>query len=181
MDTLHSRLKTATAEQHASLDALMADGFADRLVYARYLQAMRCLVEALAPAPLEAESRQHWARWFDSRRLPGRIVRAEFAQVVVQALQAPVLPASGWMGANYVLEGSALGARVLLREAARLGEREPGIPLEFLRHHAERSDRWPRFLAALEALDGPMRTDACAGARRGFALVAHAMTCEETL
>lgn len=181
MDTLHSRLKTATAEQHASLDALMADGFADRLVYARYLQAMRCLVEALAPAPLEAESRQHWARWFDSRRL--KCLHHDLGELGAHdtARQAPVLPASGWMGANYVLEGSALGARVLLREAARLGEREPGIPLEFLRHHAERSDRWPRFLAALEALDGPMRTDACAGARRGFALVAHAMTCEETL
>lgn len=181
MDTLHSRLKTATAEQHASLDALMAGGFADRFMYARYLQAMRCLTEALAPAPLEAESRRHWARWFDSRRL--KCLHRDLGQLGAHdaATEAPVLPASGWMGANYVLEGSALGARVLLREAARLGEREPGIPLEFLRHHAERSDRWPRFLAALEALDGPMRTDACAGARRGFALVAHAMTCEETL
>jgi heme oxygenase len=180
LDKLHLELKAATSEQHERLDALMANGLANRSIYTRYLHGMHRLAEALAPAPSDAASHESWALWFDPQRL-------KLLSNDLRKLGAPIerygtsLPSSTWwMGANYVLEGSALGARLLLREATRLRDSDPGIALEFLQLHAQRNDRWPRFLAALATVDGLPRCDAHAGARHAFALVEQAMTCEET-
>lgn len=158
----------------------MANGLANRRIYTRYLHGMHRLAEALAGAPVDAASQALWATWFDPQRL--KLLRDDLEKlgVPVERDDTSLPSPTWWMGANYVLEGSALGARLLLRDAARMRAGDPGIPLDFLQHHAQRSDRWPRFLAALATLDGPMRGDAQAGARHAFALVEQAMTCEET-
>lgn len=178
MDTLHLALKTSTAEQHARLDELMANGLADVAAYTRYLQAMAELLEMLGQAPIDEESRNHWATWFDGERIA--CLRADLGLLKASpaVAAAAVLPPSGWMGANYVLEGSALGARVLLRDANALRERDGRVPVSFLQHHAGRGDRWPRFLSALAALEGRMRDGAERGAQHAFALVAHALKSE---
>lgn len=158
----------------------MANGLADRRIYTRYLHGMHRLVEALAHAPSDAAPRESWALWFDRQRL--KLLRDDLRKLgaSIDCSDARLPSPTWWMGANYVLEGSALGARLLLRDAARMRENDPGIPLEFLQHHARRSDRWPRFLMALASVDGSMRSDAQAGARHAFALVEQALTCEET-
>lgn len=103
------------------------------------------------------------------------------------ALSLPPLPAEGRcvpvaghaarLGWHYVMAGSSLGARRLLRDARRLGF-GPGRGADFLARHAEGGD-WDALLAQLreqEAGDDARRAGAVAGARDAFALV---YTCFE--
>lgn len=157
----------------------MAGGVADREAYARYLRGMSALVAALAPAPAERSAHALWATWFDRRRLALLAQDLQRLGAAPVAPPLPALPASWWMGGNYVLEGSALGARLLLRDVARLRQAAPDTPLAFLEHHAQRSQRWPGFLAALAELRGSLREDAGRGARHAFGLVADAINLKE--
>ncbi|MBR0652814.1 biliverdin-producing heme oxygenase [Roseomonas terrae] len=77
---------------------------------------------------------------------------------------APVTVADGpeALGAAYVLEGSRLGAAVLLRQAGT------GLPDRFLRHGA-RSGLWPSFLARLRRTPEAHGPAAIRGARLAFA------------
>lgn len=180
LNTLHLELRTATARQHGELDAVVADSLRERGGYTRYLLGMLALVELLAPAPATVDARAAWTAWFDPQRQA--LLHQDLGNLGLLPLAhglAP-LPAGGWMGANYVLEGSALGARVLLRSAERLRLRDPGVPLAFLRHHARAGDRWPRFLQELQALDGPLRDGAVRGAQHAFGLVADALIEKES-
>lgn len=180
LNTLHLELRTATARQHQDLDAALAGGLHDRDGYIRYLLGMLSLVELLAPAPAAVDARAAWSEWHDPRRQA--LLRQDLRELGLLPLAqglAP-LPASSWMGANYVLEGSALGARVLLRAAERLRLRCPGLPLAFLQHHARPGDRWPRFLDELQTLDGALRDDAVRGARLAFGVVANGLIEKES-
>jgi len=180
LNTLHLELRTATAGQHQDLDAALAGALDERRGYTRYLLGMLALTELLAPAPAAVDARAAWSEWFEPRRQS--LLREDLRDLGVLPLAhglAP-LPASCWMGANYVLEGSALGARVLLRTAQRLRLRDPGVPLAFLQHHARPGDRWPRFLERLQTLDGRLREDAVRGARLAFGVVAEALTEKES-
>lgn len=56
------------------------------------------------------------------------------------------------IGAAYVAEGSALGARLLVRRAAQIGlDRAHGA--RHLTAQNEDRDRWPDFLALLDTVD----------------------------
>lgn len=180
LNTLHLELRTATARQHQDLDRVVAGSLDDRHGYTRYLLGMLSLVELLAPPPAAVDARSAWTEWFDPQRQALLYQDLRGLGVLPLARGLAPLPASCWMGAHYVLEGSALGARVLLRAAERLRLRDPGVPLAFLRHHARPGDRWPRLLAELQTLDGPLREDAVRGARYAFGLVAGAMTEQES-
>jgi heme oxygenase len=79
------------------------------------------------------------------------------------------------LGVAYVLEGSALGARLLARRAAALGfDADHGA-----RHLARQTsdmDRWKRFLGELDAIPAEDREQVIAGAASAFdfALAAYA-------
>lgn len=103
------------------------------------------------------------------------------------ALSLPPLPAEGRcvpvaglaarIGWEYVMAGSSLGARSLLRDARRLGF-GPGRGADFLARHAG-GDGWNALLARLRGIDAEddaRCTEAVAGARDAFALV---YTCFE--
>lgn len=180
VNTLHLELRTATARQHQDLDAALAGALDDRRGYTRYLLGMLALVELLAAAPAAVDARAAWSEWVDPRRQA--LLRQDLRDLGLLPLAhglAP-LPGSCWMGANYVLEGSALGARVLLRAAERLRLREPGLPLAFLQHHARPGDRWPRFVDELQTLEGGLRADAVRGARHAFDVVADGLIEKES-
>jgi len=180
LETLHQQLRRATAAQHRELDATLADSLDDRRGYLRFLLGMLSLVELLAPPPAAIDARSAWTEWFDPQRRALLHQDLRGLGLLPLAYRPAALPASCWMGANYVLEGSALGARVLLRAAERLRLRDPRVPLAFLRHHARPGDRWPRFLDELQTLDGGLRDDAVRGARHAFALVADALVEKES-
>lgn len=79
------------------------------------------------------------------------------------------------LGVAYVLEGSALGAQLLARRAAKLGfDAEHGA-----RHLARQTndmDRWKRFLGELDAVAAEDQEQVIAGAASAFdfALTAYA-------
>jgi heme oxygenase len=162
------RLRAATAESHAALDAIVSGWRIETpRGYGAFLSA-----SAAALAPLEvALERAGVADWLPD--WPRRTRRA----ALVRDLAVLGLEPSPYRGAFvpsrdfgagllYVLEGSRLGARFLVRQA-RAGLDDP--PLAYLTHgHDE--DLWRSFLVWLEAIPKVgFWTDAAEeGARYGF-------------
>ncbi len=162
-------LRERTTDAHASLDATVGP-LADADAYARYLRGLHAF-------RVPAERALATARW--SPAPLAALIAADMADLGVTpraevALAAPQ-GASGELGLAYVLEGSALGARLLHRQALALGlEADRGA-----RHLAEQTrdlDGWRAFLAALEAVDPFDLERAVAAAAAGFAAAERAFT-----
>lgn len=157
-------LRTRTSAAHEALDA--AVGNLDSLpLYRRYLrglQAFRVAAEALLP-----EALGDWR--------PGRIsalMREDMADLGVEP--APPARIEGIDGASerlgllYVLEGSALGARLLRRQAAALGLGASN-GARHLEAQAGSLDGWHRFLQILDETPDFDAATAIAGAEAAFA------------
>lgn len=169
--TRRHRLRNHTASSHMALDETVGalDSLASYRRYLRGLHAFRAPAERLIAAGLAGAP--------DGLRelRPTRIVaemRADMADVEVPpaapvGLAAPA-SASGLMGLVYVLEGSALGARLLKRQAADLGL-GPEHGARHLAAQADSLDAWHGFLSALEAFDGYDEAEAIAAAEAAFA------------
>lgn len=166
--SLRDHLRAATAESHASLDAVVAGWRIETPIgYGAFLSA-----SAAALIPLElALERAGVEAWLTD--WPQRARRAALtADLAALALPAPVfepadVPSRDFAaGLLYVLEGSRLGARFLARQVRAA---DAGLPLAYLTH-GEGPDLWRSFLAWLEAIPKVgLRTDAVeAGARYGF-------------
>lgn len=164
-------LRNHTATSHASLDETVGalDSLASYRRYLRGLHAFRVPAERLiaqglsaAPAGLRALR-------------PTRIVPQMLADMddlgvsstAPVALAAPSGP-SALVGLVYVLEGSALGARLLKRQAAALGL-GPDHGARHLSAQAESLDAWQGFLAALDTLGDYDEAEAVAAAEAAFA------------
>ena len=83
----------------------------------------------------------------------------------------------GQLGWGYVVAGSSLGARFLLREARSLGY-APGAGADFLSGHAG-GDAWPAFLRELDAaaLSDTDHLRLCAAATEAFGHAESALRC----
>lgn len=168
---LRTRLRAATADTHARVDALMGGGFGDERGYRAYLGGMHAFVVALLPAVREQASALRW-------ELPAwdALLRQDMAQTGAQTIDG-IAPLPGCdrtqaLGALYVLEGAALGARMLVRQVQALGH-GPHSGARFLHAHADgdAGQRWPRFLALLESEHHPSTAaSACATAQDAFLL-----------
>ena len=166
--SLRDRLRAATSESHAALDATVAGWRIETpLGYGAFLSAS---VVALAPLELALE-RAGVAEWLPDWPMRARRV-ALVRDLAALGLEAPPFGAARVpdrdfaAGLLYVLEGSRLGARFLSRQVQAVGA---GLPLAYLTH-GEGQDLWRSFLAWLEAIPKVgFRTDAAeAGARYGF-------------
>ena len=160
-------LRARTADAHARLDATVGP-LSGAAAYARYLRGLlafrapaeRALVgTAWSPAPIAA------------------LIAADMADLGVAARPevAVATPegASGALGLAYVLEGSALGARLLHRQALALGF-DPERGARHLAAQTADLAAWHVFLAALEAVE-PFDLDAAAAAAdAGFAAAGRA-------
>lgn len=178
-----AQVRAATRGTHEALDALLPFGLRHLADYRRYLAALRPLAEWLAlgwrpgwPAQL--------ACWHDAARLDA--LRHD-----VRALGLPADPGPGprpaatpaeWLGGCYVIEGSALGARLLSRHLDRLAPGAPEVAgaRRFLDHLTADPVRWRRFSRLLDGLPAGQAGDAVAGARTGFGLVHARLAAQET-
>lgn len=157
--SVRQQLREATHPAHARVDALLRDGLADAPTYAGYLAGMHGFLGAVREALPDVGA--------DLLRL-----RDDLATVGVAPPPLPppvrVAPAErlAW---RYVVDGSALGARVLLRQATALGH-DALHGATFLAHHAA-GDAWDATCRALDALplDASHRLALCAAADRAFA------------
>ena len=167
---LHA-LRRATADRHAALDATFPHGLADRRTYVAYLRAMSSLATGLDATP-RRQLHADWQPWHDATRLQAII--ADLARFGLPPLTWPAasLAPAEWIGACYVFEGSSLGARLLLRQAAALQQRDVDATpaLSFLALHAGDTRRWPALLRALATVPPRNHADAIAGAIRAFSV-----------
>jgi heme oxygenase len=174
---LRGRLREATQAQHERLD---------RQLGALDLQSMggyRLFLEANAAAllPLEAALERSgvsniFPDWAERSRRAAILSDLTAAGGTVQPLpRASLLDVGGVLGTMYVLEGSRLGARYLLKSVAQSADPSVAAATAYLSHGAGQH-LWQSFLARLDELALAARDEAhaIAGARNAFALFAQA-------
>lgn len=173
-------LRAATNEKHRLLDALIGR-FTDRRSYLAYLQSTLSFRTAVEPA-LTAPA------YLDTGLLPLDLVAPltlDCRDLAVEACPAPLpRPAltnpSATIGALYVLEGSALGAAVLRKDALALGF-DAGFGARHLSLQTGSPDRWAAFLGFLDRVEPFDLNAAIAGAGQIFdiAISAGEAACAE--
>lgn len=168
-----AEVRSATRGTHDALDALLPHGLRNLRDYGRYLGALLPLAEWLALG-----HRGDWsgrdAAWHDGVRLD--CLRADCATLgVASAATGAPAPATRahWLGGCYVIEGSALGARLLARDVSALATGHPEVrgARRFLDHITADPPRWGRFVRLLATLPDAHAAAATSGARDGFAIV----------
>ena len=180
MTPVRAHLRRATAACHERVDAAFsAFDLATPFGYAGFLAAQSAAVIPVEQAIEAAGIDDILPDWRErTRRIALGRDLASLGRTAARPV--PVVPPDGpaaALGMAYVLEGSRLGAAVLLRRV--LGGRDPTsrAATAYLRHGAG-SDLWQRFLACLEApsyleADLAKMTD---GAIAVFAAFEHAAT-----
>lgn len=148
------RLRTATSGAHARVDACFPGGLGDTAAYRRYLCGMHGLVAALEDALATARLEGEWQRWCNPHRVTRLTddLRDLGADVMPRGPALSITGAAEAVGAMYVVEGSALGATLLLRDAVALGwTADRGA--RFLHGHggADAGKRWRAYVQGLEA------------------------------
>jgi len=146
-------LRDRTAGAHAAVDALVG-GFDSRAAYMAYLRAV-----AAFRLPIERQlAALSWPAGLGDWR-PSRVADAIARDMDDLGLAPPPAADAGLAlrgdrlyGALYVLEGSALGARVLLQRAAALGL-GPDFGARHLALLGGSLVRWQGFLERLDAAD----------------------------
>lgn len=147
-------LKTATAASHGRVDAFFREGLRAPDDYRVYLRGIHAMVRALERGLHGAALSPVWGGWPQDLRLlwlAQDLAALELTELPDDGL-GPVLAGDAEVaGALYVVEGSALGARLLLPDAAAQGWtalRGAG----FLHRHAGSgaNHRWRAFVLALE-------------------------------
>ncbi|MBN9363050.1 MULTISPECIES: biliverdin-producing heme oxygenase [unclassified Devosia] len=146
-------LRERTAEAHAAVDAAIG-GFHDLPSYGNYLRAIAAFRRPI-------EDRLNSVAWpealLDWR--PARVseaIAADLADLGIRpdASRPQQVPLEGdsLFGALYVLEGSALGARLLLARAESIGL-SAGFGARHLALLGSNIDGWRGFLARLEQVE----------------------------
>lgn len=163
-EDLRQFLRAGTSDLHARVDACFADGLDTPLAYARYLVGMHrfasdfeIVIDALPRA-------SYW--------LAGDLRDLSLAPLPPFGVRGVASEADERLGWEYVMAGSSVGARYLLRGAQALGHSE-GAGARFLARHAA-GDSWRNVLERLSArstlVDLPT-THLLQGARDAFQLV----------
>lgn len=163
-------LRELTRDDHERLDALVGE-FTDRDAYIRYLEGMTAFRENVERRLAEIDDPQAFGGW-----KPG-LISAELEQDLRDlGHDAPdaappfdlPLDRDGLLGVLYVLEGSALGARLLIRRAAELGfSAEHGA--RHLAAQTSRPESWTAFVTLLDGMTPCGVEKAAAAARMTFA------------
>lgn len=163
-------LRNMTRDDHERLDALVGH-FGDRRSYARYVTGMAVFRGAIERKLANVSYPPSFGAWRPGAILPALLQDlADLAVVeppVADRIDVPTDEA-GLLGTLYVLEGSSLGARVLVRRAAALGfNAEHGA-----RHLAAQTARpasWTEFVALLDGMASDEIERAAQAARMTFA------------
>lgn len=137
--------------------------------YRRFLQASAGALLPLEAALVDAGVAKYFPDWPERARSAAiavdldRLGREAHATVSVQPLTR-----SGVIGTMYVLEGSRLGAKFLLKAVADAADPRIGQAAAYLSHGAGKR-LWQSFLAKLASQEGCDEDEAIAAARSAFA------------
>ncbi len=167
-------LRAATANLHAEVDARFSGPFGtDRHAYEAFLTALARAVLPLERALEAGGVERLLPDWTERRRSQALMRDLDILDVAVPPARdvSATTDEARLFGRLYVLEGSRLGGKLLVKRAAESGD--PGVraATHYLGHGAG-GDLWRGFLQRLEAseavLDSPQRT--LLGAREAFGL-----------
>ncbi|WP_349516533.1 biliverdin-producing heme oxygenase [Bradyrhizobium sp. OK095] len=165
-------MRDATAAAHRELDAQLSS--VDLTVlsgYRRFLQASAGALLPLEAALVDAGVARMFPDWLERSR--GAAIAADLGQLGSAAqstVSVPPLTRSGMLGTLYVLEGSRLGAKFLLKMVADAGDPRIGEATAYLSHGAGQR-LWQSFLAKLaseQACDGDEAIEAACAAFAAF-------------
>lgn len=163
-DSLRWRLREATAAAHARVDASAGSAFTTLAAYGAFLRSMHAFLRH-ARAALGADG-----AWLDEH-VEALAADLDDLGAAPEPLEPRIAGVTGpaALGWRYVVAGSALGARVLVRRALALGvDAHRGARYLTL---AATGEPWARLLADLEAgpVDPHVEAAACAAALDAFA------------
>ncbi|MEZ5960120.1 MAG: biliverdin-producing heme oxygenase [Hyphomonadaceae bacterium] len=172
--SLRQRLKLATGPAHVSLEARIGP-LTTQLAYNEYVRGLHAFRSA-AEDWLSAQDTHGFGAWKPQRishHLSNDISDLALTPLSVSGLDWAQRDWSYAMGVHYVLEGSALGARILCKQVEELGmHREHGA--RHLWAQAETLEGWRGFLDLLMQHDGDEEA-LFAGANAAFDAAAGAM------
>ena len=167
---LRERLRDATSAAHRELDAQLSSfDLTTFSGYRRFLQASAGALLPLEVALAEAGVAKLFPDWPERAR--GAAIAADLdrldgeARAIVSVL--PLTP-SGVLGTMYVLEGSRLGAKLLLKTVADAADPRVSVATAYLGHGAGKR-LWQSFLARLASEQACDEDEAIAAARSAFA------------
>lgn len=170
---LRLRLRSATAEAHARLDARFGGLDLTRLSdYRLFLEASAAALLPLESALVQAGVARIFPDWPSRTRRHAILNDLADVDGEFRPLQAPDdLDFGGVLGAMYVLEGSRLGARMLVQQIKHAKDPRIAAATAYLRH-GEGEPLWPSFLETLERRATSLDSDASVidGALQAFAL-----------
>jgi heme oxygenase (biliverdin-IX-beta and delta-forming) len=174
---LREKLKAATAPAHRALDARFgAFDLTGVAGYRRFLEASAAALLPLESALERAGIADLFADW--PQRARRAAIAADLDRIGGVARPLPAMAPMGrrdMLGAMYVLEGSRLGAKYLLRAVIGAGEPQIAAATSYLRH-GNGLPLWRTFLETLErepvTPDG--EAEMISGAQRAFAMFARA-------
>lgn len=175
--TRSQRLKIATQDTHAALDAqiMASQPFASRQNYARFLRTQYCFhrdLDAIFASPSLASVVPDLSQ---RNRMQG--VAADLSDLRIptpeldSGRELPVdIELSTGLGWLYVVEGSKLGAAILFKAAAALGLDELFGARHLAGHPEGRARHWREFTTALDSvsLSASQEQEVIAGARAAF-------------
>jgi heme oxygenase (biliverdin-IX-beta and delta-forming) len=151
LTTRRFRLRESTSHAHASLDRSIGP-FRSVADYERYALALCAFRIPLEEKLAAIDWPDAFAEW--RPQLIGHALRADLLDLRLTSsidTDGPALPQNieSLLGALYVLEGSALGARILFRRAQAIGLSEI-YGARHLALQSSLSDNWRKFLIVLE-------------------------------
>jgi heme oxygenase len=167
---LRERLRDATAVAHRELDAQLSSFDLTVLSgYRRFLQASAGALLPLEAALVDAGVARMFPDWLERSR--GAAIAADLGQLGSAAqftVSVSPLTRSGMLGTLYVLEGSRLGAKFLLKMVGDAGDPRIGEATAYLSHGAGQR-LWQSFLAKLASEQACDEDEAIEAACAAFA------------
>lgn len=160
----HARLRAATRDLHAEVDGMFGRGLDSRCSYRRYVLGMHRFAADYEIAVRALPRQSAW--------LAADLICLALAPLSANGTRRPAAQAATRLGWEYVMAGSSMGARRMLRDARSLGYQD-GAGASFLARHSTSND-WSAMRQRLDALDAgnaPRMAQAEAGACAAFALV----------
>ena len=164
------QLRHATTKAHAALDEMVGH-FGSAADYGRYLAGIAGFRLAVEPLLTNVDRLDGFGQWRPNR------ISGELAQDLADLKITIKLPAPGaplndpeqLLGIGYVLEGSALGAKLLRQRAAELGFNET-FGARHLAAQTASPEGWRNFLTALDDYSELDMHKVCAAANETFAI-----------
>lgn len=175
-DTLRGALRARTAPAHEQLDHAVGH-FSDLATYGHFARNTYRFRHAVEAAMLAAEP--VWPIDPVAQLAAEDLADLRLSRPPTTPFPLPLTSEAAQLGVAYVLEGSGLGARLLVREAGKLGLTS-AFGARHLARQAADHDRWRRFVALLDSTSAA--TDAVIAAAEAtfrFALSIYAEPAHE--